>query len=104
MEPSQGIGEVVQSRGSNWKGKLSRWRKEVLKKKDRDRKRREKRRKARPHGGVARKTNKGVAICGMMKAAKQKHQATRKDAVRKYITQHVPGTYLTFANIPTLVN
>jgi len=78
--------KVVQSRGSNWKGKLSRWRKEVLKKKDRDRKRREKRRKERPHGGVARKTNKGVAICGMMKAAKPKHQATGKDAVRKCVS------------------
>ena len=37
-----------------------------------------------------------------MKAAKQKHQAKRKDAVRKYITQHVPGTYLTFEQRQTL--
>ena len=48
-----------------------------MKKKDRDRKRKEKRRKARPHGGDARKTNKGAAICGMMKAAKPKHPTTR---------------------------
>ena len=98
------MGEVVQSRESNWKGKLSRWRKEVLKKKDRDRKRKEKRRKARPHGGVARETNKGAAICGMMNASKQNHQTTRKDAVRKYITQHVPGTCLTFEQRQTLAS
>ena len=67
-----------------------------MKKKDRDRKRKERRRKARPHGGVARESNKGVAICGMMEAARQNHQATRKDAARKYITQHVPGTHITF--------
>ena len=42
------------------------------------------------------KTNKGAAICGMMKAAKQNHQTTREDAVRNYITQHVPGTHITF--------
>ena len=94
--------EVVQCSESNRKGKLSRWRKEVLKRKDRDRKRKEKRRKARPHGGVARKTNKGAAICGMMKAAKQNHPATRKDAVRNYITQHVPGTHITFEQRQTL--
>ena len=40
----------------------------------------------------------------MMKAAKQKHQATGKDAVRKYITQHVPGTYLTFDQRQTLAS
>ena len=40
----------------------------------------------------------------MMKAAKPKHQATRRDAVRKYITQHVPGTYLTFEQRQTLAS
>ena len=40
----------------------------------------------------------------MMKAANKKHQATRKDAVRKYITQHVPGTYLTFEQRQTLAS
>jgi len=94
--------EVVQCSESNRKGKLSSWRKEVLKKKDRDRKRKERRRKARPHGGVARESNKGVAICGMMKAAKPNHPTTRKDAVRKYITQHVPGTHITFEQRQTL--
>ena len=96
--------KVVQCRGSNWKGKLSRWRKDALRKKDSDRKRKEKRRKARPHGGVARETNKGAAICGMMNATKQNHQTTRKDAVRKYITQHVPGTCLTFDQRQTLAS
>ena len=75
---------------------MSRWRKESLKKKDRDRKRKGKRRKERPHGGVARKKHKGVTISGKMKATKPKHLPRRKDAVRKYITQHVPGTFLTF--------
>ena len=35
-------GKVVQSSESNRKGKVSKWRKELLKKKDRERKRREK--------------------------------------------------------------
>lgn len=38
----------------------------------------------------------------MMKAAKPKHQAKGKDAVKKYITQHVPGTFLTFEHRQTL--
>ena len=38
----------------------------------------------------------------MMKAEKNKHQTRRKDAVRKYITQHVPGTRLTFEQRQTL--
>ena len=37
----------------------------------------------------------------MMKAAKPIHQQ-RKDAVRKYITQHAPGTYLTIEQRLTL--
>ena len=74
---------------------LSRWRKEAQKKKERNRKRREKLIKERPHGGVAR-NNKGIAICSMMKAAKPNHPTTEKDAMRNYITQHVPGTHLTF--------
>ena len=94
--------KVVQSREPNWKGKLSRWRKKALKKKDRDRKRKGKRRNERPHGGAARGSNKGVAICGMMKAAKPNHQGQRKDAMRKYITQHVPGTFITFEQRQTL--
>ena len=92
----QSEAEVVQCSESNRKGNLSWWRKEALKKKDRDRKRKEKRRKERPRGGVARKNNKGAAICGMMKAAKPNHPATRKGAMRNYITQHVPGTHITF--------
>ena len=65
--------EVVQCSESNRKGKLSRWRKEALKKKDRDRKRKERRRKARPLGGVARgKDSKGVTICGMIQVTKPK--------------------------------
>ena len=53
-------------------------------------------------GVVARaKGNKGVAVFGMMKAAKPIHQQ-RKDAVRKYITQHAPGTFLTFEQRLTL--
>ena len=51
---------------------------------------------ARPHGDTTRECNKGVAICGMMKTAKPKHPNTRKDTVRKYITQHVPGKFITF--------
>ena len=79
---------------------LSRWRKEAQKKKDRVRKRKEKqRKKEHPHGGVARKNNKGIAICSMMKAAKPNHPTTEKDAMRNYITQHVPGTHLTFEHI-----
>ena len=82
---------------------MSRWRQEAKRKKDRDRKRKEKqRKKACPHGGIARKTGNGATVCGMMKAEKQNHQATRKDAVRKYITQHVPGTHLTFEQRQTL--
>ena len=75
---------------------MSRWRKDAQKKRDKERKKKEKRRKERPHGGVARKNNKGVAICSMMKAAKQNHPSTKKDAMRNYITQHVPGKHLTF--------
>ena len=74
--------EVVQLNESNRKGKLSRWRKDALKKKDRERKKKEKRRKERPHGGVARKNNKGVAICSMMRAAKPNHPTKKKDAMR----------------------
>lgn len=74
-----------------------------MKKKDRDRKRKEmQRKKACPHGGIARKTKNGVTVYGMMKAGKNKHQTRRKDAVRKYITQHVPGTRLTFEQRQTL--
>ena len=55
------------------------------------------RREARPLGGVARGENaKGVTVCGMMKVTKPKHQSRRKDAVRHYTTQHVPGTHLDF--------
>lgn len=91
-------GKVVQFSESNWKGKVSRWRKEALKKEDQERKRRAKRRKKeRPLGGDARgRGSKGVAICGMMKASKQNHQSRRKDAVRYYTTQHVPGAHLNF--------
>ena len=38
----------------------------------------------------------------MMKAAKPNHPTTGKDAVRKYITQHVPGTFITFEQRLTL--
>ena len=38
----------------------------------------------------------------MMKAAKPNHQTTREDAVRNYITQHVPGTHITFEQRQTL--
>ena len=38
----------------------------------------------------------------MMKATKPNHPTTRKDAVRKYITQHVPGTHITFEQRQTL--
>ena len=93
---------VVQLSESNRKGMLSRWRKEAQKKKDRVRKRKEKqRKKERPHGGVAR-NNKGIAVCSMMKVTKQNHPTTEKDAVRNYITQHVPGTHLTFEQRQTL--
>ena len=93
--------ESVQCRESNWKGKLSKWRIAVRRKKDRERKRREKRRKKeRPLGVVARaKGNKGVAVFGKMKVTNPNHQP-RKDAVRKYITQHAPGTFLTFEQRP----
>ena len=100
------MGKVVQSSESNRKGKVSRWRAEAKKKKDRERKRREKRRKKeRPHGGAARgKCNKGVTICGMMKVTKPKHQGQRKDAMRYYTTQHVPGTHLNFNQRQTLAS
>ena len=55
-----------------------------------------------PPWGVARKNDKGVAISGKMKVTKPNHQAKRKDAVRKYITQHVPGRFLTFEQRQTL--
>ena len=102
-ESKWGIWESVQCRESNWKGKLSKWRIAVRRKNDRERKRREKRRKKeRPLGVVARtKGNKGVAVFGMMKVTKPIHQQ-RKDAVRKYITQHAPGTFLTFEQRLTL--
>ena len=96
--------KVVQLNESNRKGKLSRWRKALLKKNDRERKRKEKCRKERPHGGVARKNNKGIAICSMMRAAKPNHSPTERDAVRNYITQHVPGTHLTFEQRQTLAS
>jgi hypothetical protein len=38
----------------------------------------------------------------MMKAAKPNHQTTEKDAMMNYITQHVPGTHLTFEQRQTL--
>ena len=93
----------VQCGESNWKGKLARWRIELRRKKDRERKRREKlRKKERPLGVVARaKDNKGVAVFGKMKVTKPNHQP-RKDAVRKYITQHAPGTFLTIEQRLTL--
>jgi hypothetical protein len=100
---AKGDREVVQLNESNRKGKLSRWRKALLKKNDRERKRKEKCRKERPHGGVARKNNKGIAICSMMRAAKPNHSPTERDAVRNYITQHVPGTHLTFEQRQTAV-
>ena len=56
-------------------------------------------------GGAARgRGNKGVAACGMMKATKPNHQSPRKDAVRYYTTQHVPGTFLTFEQRQTLAS
>ena len=90
--------EVVQSSESNRKGKVSTWRIEAKRKEDRDRKRREKRKKKeRPLGGVARgKDTKGVTVCGMMQVTKPRHQSQRKDAVRNYTTQHVPGAHLNF--------
>ena len=94
--------QVVQSDESIWKAPLSRWRQEAKRKKDRERKRREKRRKERPHGGAARENDNGVAVCGKMKASNTNHQAQEKDAVKKYITQHVPGTFLTFEQRQTL--
>ena len=93
---------VVQLNESNRKGKLSKWRKDAQKKRDKERKKKKKHRKERPHGGVARKNNKGVAVCSMMRAAKTNHPPTRKDAMRNYITQHVPGTHLTFEQRLTL--
>ena len=97
--------KVVQSSESNWKGKVSRWRAEAKWKKDRERKRKGKRRKARPQGGVAREKGfKGVAVCGMMKVTKPKHQSQRKDAMRNYTTQHVPGAHLNFSQRQTLAS
>ncbi len=81
---------------------MSRWRKDALKKKDRERKKKQKRRKERPHGGVARKNNKGIAVCSMMRASKTNHPYIKKDAMRNYITQHVPGTHLTFEQRQTV--
>ena len=37
----------------------------------------------------------------MMRAAKPHRQTKREDALRKYITQHVPGTFLTFGQRQT---
>ena len=89
--------KVIQLSETNWKGKISRWKTEAKKKKDRERKKKEKRRKTRPLGGVAqKKSSKGVTICGMMKVTQPKHQSQRKDAMRNYTTQHVPGTHLNF--------
>ncbi len=39
-----------------------------------------------------------------MKVTKPKHQSRRKDAVRHYTTQHVPGTHLDFTNRQTLAS
>ena len=40
----------------------------------------------------------------MMGVVKQKHQSQRKDAVRNYTTQHVPGTHLNFGQRQTLAS
>jgi len=40
----------------------------------------------------------------MMKATRPKHQANRKDAMRHYTTQHVPGTFITFEQRQTLAS
>ena len=40
----------------------------------------------------------------MMKASKTNHPTTRKDAVRNYITQHVPGAHLNFIHRQTLAS
>ena len=40
----------------------------------------------------------------MMKASKPKHQNRRKDAVRNYTTQHVPGAHLNFSQRQTLAS
>ena len=99
------VWKVIQSSESNRKGKVSRWRAEAKRKKDRERKRKEKRRKTRPLGGAARKKDtKGAAICGMMKVTQPKHQSQRKDAVRDYTTQHVPGAHLNFSQRQTLAS
>ena len=99
------VWEVVQSSESNRKGKVSRWRAKAKRKKDRERKRKGKRRRARPLGGVAREKGfKGVAVCGMMKVTKPKHQSQRKDAMRDYTTQHVPGAHLNFSRRQTLAS
>ena len=61
---------------------LSRWRKEAQKKKDRVRKRKEKqRKKERPHGGVARKNNKGIflgVILKLLSGSYIKHSKTEQ--------------------------
>lgn len=87
--------EVVQLSESNRNGMLSRWRKKAQKKKERNHKRREKRKKERPHGGLARKNKKGIAVCSMIKAVKQNHPTAK-------ITQQVPATLLTFEQGQTL--
>ena len=40
----------------------------------------------------------------MMKVTKPKHQGQRKDAMRNYTTQHVPGTHLNFNQRQTLAS
>ena len=40
----------------------------------------------------------------MMKVPKPKHQSQRKDAVRNYTTQHVPGAHLNFIQRQTLAS
>ena len=40
----------------------------------------------------------------MMKVTKPKHLNPRKDAVRNYTTQHVPGTHLIFSQRQTLAS
>ena len=40
----------------------------------------------------------------MMKVTKPKHQSQRKDAVRNYTTQHVPGAHLNFSQRQTLAS
>ena len=40
----------------------------------------------------------------MMRVPKPKHQSQRKDAVRNYTTQHVPGAHLNFSQRQTLAS